>query len=264
MFDRTSRQVELSVDGSVLLLDIKSAVLSHQTLQQKANRLVKEKGQRIVVGTYKGCPSTNLLLDLAMGAAKRRLPLLDIQVFYIAMNSPLEALQSGEYDLALATIPPEGIPDNLDALVLYQEPIYAIMHSTHPLAQHEILKAEDVEGTVCLMSHDPSVLGYWTCLEELASACGLALRWQNDFNKSALELTTLDFDYGLCLRPASVSKERASYLRMQGCVSRPFAVEGFALPIAAIWPTNSSDKTEALRQELVSVASSADFAQVWS
>ncbi|HSC74249.1 MAG TPA: LysR family transcriptional regulator [Gaiellaceae bacterium] len=151
LLDRSSRHVQLTAAGSVLL--------------HHARRLLREAGDAVDATRRAGSGETGSL-KLAVGPVSReailpglrhaldeRLPSLTIEVVELGGDDVVEAVLRGGADAGLMLTPPSG--DDVQAVPLRRDSAVAIVRRGHPLSSHEqVTLAELAKHTLVLWPHD--------------------------------------------------------------------------------------------------------------
>lgn len=151
LLDRSSRHVQLTAAGSVLL--------------HHARRLLREAGDAVDATRRAGSGETGSL-KLAVGPVSReailpglrhaldeRLPSLTIEVVELGGDDVVEAVLRGGADVGLMLTPPSR--DDIGAVPLRRDSAVAIMRRGHPLSSHQrVTVAELAKHTLVLWPRD--------------------------------------------------------------------------------------------------------------
>ncbi len=80
-------------------------------------------------------------------------PEIDIELVMDATHQPITKLLANDIDVAIVSTPPQT--DQLMALEIFQDEVFAIMHKEHPLGNREFLNAADFSGVQLIIHSYP-------------------------------------------------------------------------------------------------------------
>jgi DNA-binding transcriptional LysR family regulator len=139
LFDRSTRHVELTDAGWVLLEQSRPALDSLDAATRRAQRATGPR-QRLVL-TLKADLEGGLLEPI-LAAYRAEPEAVPIEVSFADWGRQAEMLRDGRADVAL--IFTDFDEDGLDSEVLLEEPLVAALNAAHPLAAHDSLRAADL------------------------------------------------------------------------------------------------------------------------
>jgi LysR family hydrogen peroxide-inducible transcriptional activator len=141
----------------------------------------------------------------------------------------LEKLRAGEIDLGILALPVEF--DGLEAAELYDEPFTLAVPASHPLADHERVKVEDLRGETLLLLED----GH--CLRDQALEVCSRIRVNEAHDYRATSLETLRqmvaAGHGITLLPELAAETPVGTAR--GLRIKPFSRPAPSRTIGAVW-----------------------------
>jgi LysR family hydrogen peroxide-inducible transcriptional activator len=169
------------------------------------------------------------LLPKVATRLKRALPKLKLLLYEYQTATLLEKLRDGEIDLGILALP---VPtDGLECEDLYEEAFVLAVPDSHPLAQRERARVEDLKGETLLLLED----GH--CLRDQALEVCSRVRVNEDQDYRATSLETLRqmvaAGHGITLLPRLAAVGPGGSTR--GLRVRPFTKPSPARSIGAVW-----------------------------
>jgi len=136
---RTNRSVQLTPAGQQFLIDARQILLNVSQAVDKAARLHNGDEGELRIGFTSSAPFIKRVSD-ALFTFRQRYPQVHIQMQEINTRQQLEPLNEGRLDLGVMRNTP--LPDTLDHHLILREPLYALMHRAHPLAQQQTVSVQ--------------------------------------------------------------------------------------------------------------------------
>ncbi|MBD8165811.1 LysR family transcriptional regulator [Erwinia persicina] len=128
---RTNRSVQLTAAGQQFLQDARHILQQVEQAADKASRLHRGDEGELRIGFTSSAPFITVVSD-ALFTFRQRFPVVHIQMQEINTRQQLAPLSEGRLDLGVMrnTL----LPENLDHQLLLREPMYALVHRAHRLA----------------------------------------------------------------------------------------------------------------------------------
>ncbi|WP_413453250.1 LysR family transcriptional regulator [Erwinia persicina] len=128
---RTNRSVQLTAAGQQFLQDVRHILQQVEQAADKASRLHRGDEGELRIGFTSSAPFITVVSD-ALFTFRQRFPAVHIQMQEINTRQQLAPLSEGRLDLGVMrnTL----LPENLDHQLLLREPMYALVHRAHRLA----------------------------------------------------------------------------------------------------------------------------------
>lgn len=169
------------------------------------------------------------LLPKVATRLKRALPKLKLLLYEYQTAQLLEKLRDGDIDMGILALP---VPtDGLECRELYEEAFMLAVPDSHPLAQRERARVEDLRGETLLLLED----GH--CLRDQALEVCSRVRVSEDQDYRATSLETLRqmvaAGHGVTLLPQLATIGPGGTTR--GLRVRPFARPSPSRSIGAVW-----------------------------
>jgi LysR family hydrogen peroxide-inducible transcriptional activator len=169
------------------------------------------------------------LLPHVAGRLRRELPRLMLMLYEYQTEPLLERLRAGEIDVGVLALPVEL--DGLDSTELYDEPFTLAVPASHPLADHERVRIDDLRGETLLLLED----GH--CLRDQALEVCSRVRVNEAQDYRATSLETLRqmvaAGHGVTLLPELAAETPVGTAR--GLRVKPFTRPAPSRTIGAVW-----------------------------
>ncbi len=132
LFNRTNRSVSLTAAGKQFLADSRQILLLVDDAALRATRLHHGETGELRIGFTSSAPFIKSVSD-TLSSFRQRYPDVHIQTRETNTREQIAPLNDGELDLGLMRN--TQLPDTLNAQVILHEPLLAMVHRDHPLAQ---------------------------------------------------------------------------------------------------------------------------------
>jgi len=141
LFARTNRSVRLTAAGQQFLLDVRAILQSVAQAADKAARLHRGDEGELRIGFTSSSPFISVVSD-ALFTFRQRFPAVHLQMQELNTRQQLAPLIDGRLDLGVMrnTL----LPDTLEHELLFEEPLYVLMHRQHPLAGRETISVQEI------------------------------------------------------------------------------------------------------------------------
>ncbi|HEX5648487.1 MAG TPA: LysR substrate-binding domain-containing protein [Steroidobacteraceae bacterium] len=169
------------------------------------------------------------LLPHVAGRLRKELPRLKLMLYEYQTEPLLEKLRAGELDLGVVALP--TALDGLESAELYEEPFTLAVPASHPLADHERIRIDDLRGETLLLLED----GH--CLRDQALEVCSRIRVNEAQDYRATSLETLRqmvaAGHGITLLPELAAETPVGTAR--GLRIKPFSRPAPSRTIGAVW-----------------------------
>jgi LysR family hydrogen peroxide-inducible transcriptional activator len=169
------------------------------------------------------------LLPHIAGPLRRALPRLKLMLYEYQTAPLLEKLRGGELDLGIIALPMPT--EGLETAFLFDEPFTLAVPASHPLAERERVRLDDLKDETLLLLED----GH--CLRDHAlSVCSrVRLNQEQDYRASSLETLRqmVAAGHGITLLPELAAATPVGTAR--GMKIKPFARPAPVRTIGAVW-----------------------------
>ncbi|MGK3137315.1 LysR substrate-binding domain-containing protein [Pantoea trifolii] len=139
LFTRTNRSVQITPAGALFLQDARGILLQVEQAARRAARVHTGQEGELRIGFTSSAPFTGLVSD-ALYQFRQRWPEVHIQMQENNTRQQLAPLHDARLDLGVMRNTP--LPSDLQHRVLLREPLCAVVHWAHPLADAESISIQ--------------------------------------------------------------------------------------------------------------------------
>ena len=218
LFDRTTRQLSLSVVGHHLLPQARRILNEMQLFENEASSLTSlAQGQvRLAVSQFAASSMPAVIAQFA-----KAYPDISVSLLDCSAENVLEHIQNIEVDLGVGTERGFTEPDDdISADLLYQLPFCVVMPDNHALAQKSEVIWQDLVDTPLITLQGPFIEQVTAKLDEEIASHIQQARYKVNFMSTALEMTRQGFGITLCL---PYMPEVIDWVSANGLQMRPLA-----------------------------------------
>lgn len=218
LFDRTTRQLSLSVVGHHLLPQARRILNEMQLFENEASSLTSlAQGQvRLAVSQFAASSMPAVIARFA-----KAYPDISVSLLDCSAENVLEHIQNIEVDLGVGTERGFTEPDDdISADLLYQLPFCVVMPDNHALAQKSEVIWQDLVDTPLITLQGPFIEQVTAELDEEIASHIQHARYKVNFMSTALEMTRQGFGITLCL---PYMPEVIDWVSANGLQMRPLA-----------------------------------------
>lgn len=218
LFDRTTRQLSLSVVGHHLLPQARRILNEMQLFENEASSLTSlAQGQvRLAVSQFAASSMPAVIAQFA-----KAYPYISVSLLDCSAENVLEHIQNIEVDLGVGTERGFTEPDDdISADLLYQLPFCVVMPDNHALAQKSEVIWQDLVDTPLITLQGPFIEQVTAELDEEIASHIQQARYKVNFMSTALEMTRQGFGITLCL---PYMPEVIDWVSANGLQMRPLA-----------------------------------------
>ena len=218
LFDRTTRQLSLSVVGHHLLPQARRILNEMQLFENEASSLTSlAQGQvRLAVSQFAASSMPAVIAQFA-----KAYPDISVSLLDCSAENVLEHIQNIEVDLGVGTERGFTEPDDdISADLLYQLPFCVVMPDNHALAQKSEVIWQDLVDIPLITLQGPFIEQVTAELDEEIASHIQQARYKVNFMSTALEMTRQGFGITLCL---PYMPEVIDWVSANGLQMRPLA-----------------------------------------
>ena len=218
LFDRTTRQLSLSVVGHHLLPQARRILNEMQLFENEASSLTSlAQGQvRLAVSQFAASSMPAVIAQFA-----KVYPDISVSLLDCSAENVLEHIQNIEVDLGVGTeLGFMESEDDISADLLYQLPFCVVMPDSHALAQKSEVVWQDLVDIPLITLQGPFIEQVTAELDESIASHIQQARYKVNFMSTALEMTRQGFGITLCL---PYMPEVIDWVSANGLQMRPLA-----------------------------------------
>lgn len=219
LFDRTTRQLSLSVVGRHLLPQARRVLNEMQLFENEASSLMSlAQGQvRLAVSQFAASSMPAVIAQFS-----KDYPDISVSLLDCSAENVIEHIQDIEVDLGVGTELGfmEREDDEISADLLYELPFCIVMPDSHVLAQKSEVIWQDLIDIPLITLQGPFLEQVTVELDEAVAAHIQQARYKVNFMSTALEMTRQGFGITLCL---PYMPEVIDWVSANGLQMRPLA-----------------------------------------
>jgi DNA-binding transcriptional LysR family regulator len=226
VFRRTSRSVELTAEGGVILGYAHRVLREVDGLHSELGELTGlVRGEVRIGGMYPTGP-----YDLAeiLAEFRARHPGVAINMLEDTQDDLLARLRADELDCAFTAVEPDTLGDEYAATLIWEEEFVVALPVAHPLADADHVTFEALAGEDLIAYRENSALR--RRLERTMADRGLAPRNAFICTEMAAVRALVSKGLGLAVIPRSAAEQEGPPI-----VLRPIGPERFTWPVALVW-----------------------------
>jgi len=148
LFVRSTRSVQLTVAGKVLLERARRLLADSEAAAQEVKRAGRGELGRLVLGFPNS--AAYRLLPRALRLYKSRYPQVELDLREMLSSSLLDALHSRQLDVALVRASSSMLGPDLDRVIASREDMVLALPSQHPLAELDVVPLQRLEGVALI------------------------------------------------------------------------------------------------------------------
>ncbi|MEN2751305.1 LysR family transcriptional regulator [Psychrobacter sp. FBL11] len=218
LFDRTTRQLSLSVVGRHLLPQARRVLNEMQLFENEASSLMSlAQGQvRLAVSQFAASSMPAVIAQFA-----KKYPDISVSLIDCSAENVLQHIQDIEVDLGVGTeLGFMESEDDIRADLLYELPFCVVMPDNHPLAKQSEVIWQDLIDIPLITLQGPFIEQVTAELDETIASHIQQARYKVNFMSTALEMTRQGFGITLCL---PYMPEVIDWVSANGLQMRPLA-----------------------------------------
>jgi DNA-binding transcriptional LysR family regulator len=226
VFRRTSRSVDLTAEGEVILGYAQRVLREVDGLHSELGELTGlVRGEVRIGGMYPTGP-----YDLAemLAEFRRRHPGVAINMVEDTQDDLLARLRADELDCAFTAVEPDSLGDEYAATLIWEEEFVVALPSGHPLADGGHVTFEQLAGEALIAYRENSALR--RRLERTMADRGLAPRNAFICTEMAAVRALVSKGLGLAVIPRTVAEQEGPPIAL-----RPIGPDRFTWPVALVW-----------------------------
>jgi DNA-binding transcriptional LysR family regulator len=226
VFRRTSRSVELTAEGQVILGYAERVLSEVDGMQAELEEIAGLlRGQLRIGGVYPTGPYDLFGLMADFRAAH---PGVAIHMVEATQDDVLAALRADELDCAFAAVDPDTLGDEFAATLLWEEEIAVVLPVGHHLCREERVTFEQLAGEDLIAYRENSALR--RRLERTMAELGLEPRNAFVCTEMGAVRALSSKGLGVAVLPRSIAEQPGPPIEL-----RPIGPERLTWPLALVW-----------------------------
>jgi DNA-binding transcriptional LysR family regulator len=207
LLERTNRRVELTEAGRLFLDESRQVLAQVDKAVQLARRAQRGELGELKVGFTSSAPFTSTV-PRSIHAFRQAYPDVHLELHEMSSAETVKALL--EDSVQVGVIRPLALPDNLQAVELFREPLVAVLRADHPLAE-----GSDEGLAIATLAEEPFVFfprtfgtGLYDQLIALAREAGFSPRIAQEASEAMTIIGLVSAGLGVSVLPASFRRTR--------------------------------------------------------
>ena len=229
LFERTNRRVALTEAGRVFLDEARAILLRAEAAVQLARRAQRGELGELKVGFTASAPFTSIM-PRSILAFRQAYPDVQLSLLEMSSGEVVDALL--EQRIQVGVLRPFELPDSIESVELFRDPLVAVLPAEHPLA------AGSEEGlSLAALADEPFVFfprsyttGLHDQLHELSRQAGFTPRITQEANETMTIIGLVGAGMGVSMLPESFRRTR-----VDGVVYRTLLDAGATSAIWLAW-----------------------------
>lgn len=204
---RTNRSVSLTAAGAQFLLDARQILSQVEIAAGRAARLHQGETGELRIGFTSSAPFIKAVSD-SLSTFRRCYPDVHLQMREINTRAQITPLNDGELELGLMRN--TRLPDTLDWKLVLREPLLAMVHRDHSLAQYPVISLQHLANEPFVF-FDPHVgTGLYDDILGLLQHRGITPFITQEVGEAMTIIGLVSAGLGVSILPASFKRVRVS------------------------------------------------------
>ncbi|MDD1013981.1 LysR family transcriptional regulator [Pseudomonas rubra] len=237
LFERTNRRVELSEAGRLFLEEARLVLAQVDKAADVARRAQLGELGEMKIGFTSSAPF-NSSIPKAIHAFRQRFPAVHLNLKEMSSRDVADALLDESIEVGLMR--PLALPESLNVVELFREPLVAVINAAHPLAQ-----GSETGLNMAALAHEPFVFfprsygsGLHAQLLSLARQAGFSPHFAQEAGEAMTIIGLVAAGLGVSVLPASFQR-----MRIDGVVYRTLLDDD---AVTAVWLVQRRDAPSAM------------------
>ncbi len=226
LLERTSRRVQLTDAGRILLNEARPVVAATQAAVEATRRAARGETGELKVAF--AATVMFLALPRIIRNFRDRFPLVHLDLREMPTGPQLSALVSGEIDIGFVREPTPD--DTLEIVTVMREPLRIAVNKSHPLAARPTLAVRDLALEPFVLFPEELAPGLYRQVMALCQQAGFTPNVIEESRELYTSVSLVEAGIGVSILPASVEK-----LGWRGVRYRPIPSAAAETRIAAAW-----------------------------
>jgi LysR family transcriptional regulator, benzoate and cis,cis-muconate-responsive activator of ben and cat genes len=226
LLERTSRRVQLTDAGRILLNEARPVVAATQAAVEATRRAARGETGELKVAF--AATVMFLALPRIIRNFRDRFPLVHLDLREMPTGPQLSALVSGEIDIGFVREPTPD--DTLEIVTVMREPLRIAVNKSHPLAARPTLAVRDLASEPFVLFPEELAPGLYRQVMGLCQQAGFIPNVIEESRELYTSVSLVEAGIGVSILPASVEK-----LGWRGVRYRPIPSAAAETRIAAAW-----------------------------
>lgn len=212
LFERTRRSVALTEAGKQFLISARQILADTERAAETARRAARGEVGELRIGIIVSLPLTRLIPE-AINDYRHRYPEVTLQLRDMTTLMQLQAVLDGKLDVGFSRRPEEGVPDGLNVIQLQRDPLCAVIHESHPLADQPTLSLAQLRDEPFILYPSDAGSGIQRQILRLCATHGFIPRVEQEAREATTHIGLVSARLGTAILPYTVSCIHADGVR---------------------------------------------------
>ena len=200
LFTRTTRRVELTPAGRVLLAEARHVLEQTERTVRAVQRATRGEVGQLTIGFV---PSADLdILPRVLSRWRMRFPHVEIELHAMLSGPQVEALRDGRIQVGFLRLPVDG--GGLAIETIQRERLVVALPENHPLARRASVQLADLQHDGMIMFPRWMAPSYYDLLVSVCRHAGFTPRVLHETENMQTNLGLVAAGLGISLHPASI------------------------------------------------------------
>lgn len=237
---RTNQKVRPTIEGRILFEEAVNIIEAHDRSLRRINA-VKKNPPVTLGGLYLNVHVLDCI-SAVLGRAKKSGDPLLVTYNNDAVRPYVEMVADGEIDVAFTMRSAHTpVPAHIEAVYLFDDPLVAVVHETHPFAQRESIALADMDGTRMLAPTGAHSIAGEQVVRALLREHGAQPLCLPVFLRSIQDFPTLDIGENVLILEESILRQQTINAHYKAV---PFSDSDACFSFYALF--NRNNKSESL------------------
>jgi DNA-binding transcriptional LysR family regulator len=248
LFARTKRSVRLTEAGKLFLTDARRILALSDQAAETARRAERGEAGELRVGFTFSTPLTPLFAAV-INRYRQAYPHVTLTLHEMATLRQLDGLTQRTLDLGFIRPPDRGHGEELKLTPMREDPLVAVLPTTIPLAQKNVIEMRDLKGMPFVMYPASAGTGIYPQIFRLCREAGFVPNVALEAGEASTIIGLVAAGCGVSLLPKAFDR-----IRMDGVCYRPIADEAATTTLLL---AQRGDEVSPLVEAFVSLAMEA-------
>lgn len=204
LFERTRRKVALTPAGAMILPEARAVLRHARRAEDVALRAGKGQLGELAIG-YIGAAAYNGVLTRMLRNFREKAAQVDLKLVLMDLDRQIPEIAAGNLDVGIVRLPFPDMPENVIAVPLCHEELWAALPTSHPLAGRSTITLKELEGSEFIATHLPTHVGFSAAMHAACLEAGISpdIRFRSPQFASIVSLVAAGL--GVAIVPKAIS-----------------------------------------------------------
>lgn len=246
LIDRSHQQIELTPVGRAFLHHGQKILAEYDVMIERIEKMKHSHPAKVRLSGFTEHRYVSKILNIAERLLRESDTNVSMDARNILMSDPFLSLENGDLDLVICLNNFGAAPKNFMVEELQDDPLYAIVPATSPLAKRETLKVTDLEDRTLFVPGLPDNKWMKTFTDEKLAELGLNVNTNEIYFESIDSLYAFSFRNGIYID----SQRAAESLLSHDYKAIPFEEPDMMLKEVAVFRSDADEAVYTVIEKL--------------